>query len=78
MHPPVISLNPACGLYPAHLVVVQRYLAPVKLSLDLQGYDDDESALLAAMTITMVPTLAIYILFQRRLESGLTAGALKG
>jgi N-acetylglucosamine transport system permease protein len=43
-----------------------------------QGYDNDYSALFAAMTITMVPTLVIYILFQRRLESGLTAGALKG
>jgi N-acetylglucosamine transport system permease protein len=43
-----------------------------------QGYDNDYSALFAAMTITMVPTLIIYILFQRRLESGLTAGALKG
>jgi len=43
-----------------------------------QGYDNDYSALFAALTITMVPTLIIYILFQRRLESGLTAGALKG
>jgi N-acetylglucosamine transport system permease protein len=43
-----------------------------------QGYGNDYSALFAAMTITMVPTLIVYILFQRRLESGLTAGALKG
>lgn len=43
-----------------------------------QGYQNDYSALFAAMTITMIPTLVVYILFQRRLESGLTAGALKG
>ncbi|MBA2470034.1 MAG: carbohydrate ABC transporter permease, partial [Chloroflexia bacterium] len=43
-----------------------------------QGYASDYGALFAAMTITMVPTLLVYILFQRRLESGLTAGALKG
>lgn len=43
-----------------------------------QGYGNDYSALFAAMTITMVPTLIVYVLFQRRLESGLTAGALKG
>jgi N-acetylglucosamine transport system permease protein len=43
-----------------------------------QGYANDYSALFAAMTITMIPTLAVYVLFQRRLESGLTAGALKG
>ncbi len=43
-----------------------------------QGYQNDYGALFAAMTITMVPTLVVYILFQKRLESGLTAGALKG
>jgi N-acetylglucosamine transport system permease protein len=43
-----------------------------------QGYANDYSALFAAMTITMIPTLIVYVLFQRRLESGLTAGALKG
>ena len=43
-----------------------------------QGYANDYSGLFAAMTITMVPTLIVYVLFQRRLESGLTAGALKG
>lgn len=43
-----------------------------------QGYQNDYSALFAALTITMVPTLLVYVLFQRRLEAGLTAGALKG
>lgn len=43
-----------------------------------QGYNSDYSALFAALVIVMVPTLIVYILFQRRLESGLTAGALKG
>jgi N-acetylglucosamine transport system permease protein len=43
-----------------------------------QGYQNDYGALFAAMVITMVPTLIVYVLFQRRLESGLTAGALKG
>jgi N-acetylglucosamine transport system permease protein len=42
-----------------------------------QGYDNDYSALFAALTITMVPTLIVYTIFQRRLEGGLTAGALK-
>jgi N-acetylglucosamine transport system permease protein len=47
--------------------------------LAIQGtYDNDYGALFAAMVITMVPTLVVYVLFQRRLEAGLTAGALKG
>lgn len=43
-----------------------------------QGYQNDWSALFAGLTITMLPVLAVYVLFQRRLEQGLTAGALKG
>jgi len=43
-----------------------------------QGYGNDYSALFAALVITIIPTLIVYVLFQRRLESGLTAGALKG
>ncbi len=43
-----------------------------------QGYQNDYSALFAALTITMIPILTVYIIFQRRLEAGLTAGALKG
>jgi len=43
-----------------------------------QGYQNDYSALFAALTITMIPILTVYIIFQRRLEAGLTSGALKG
>lgn len=43
-----------------------------------QGYQNDYGALFAAMVISMIPSLIVYIIFQRRLESGLTAGALKG
>ncbi|HET8631508.1 MAG TPA: carbohydrate ABC transporter permease [Thermomicrobiales bacterium] len=43
-----------------------------------QGYQNDWSALFAGLTITMLPVLAVYIVFQRQLEAGLTAGALKG
>jgi N-acetylglucosamine transport system permease protein len=68
------------------LVLMPETLDPDKLMLSqglyflsIQGtYDSDYSALFAAMVITMIPTLIVYILFQRRLEAGLTAGALKG
>lgn len=43
-----------------------------------QGYQNDWSALFAGLTITMIPVIVVYIAFQRRLEAGLTAGALKG
>lgn len=57
-----------------------RYVLPQGLAfLSIQqGYQNDWSALFAGLTITMIPTIAVYALFQRRLEQGLTAGALKG
>jgi N-acetylglucosamine transport system permease protein len=43
-----------------------------------RGYESDWSALFAGLTITMVPTLVVYVLFQRKVQQGLTVGALKG
>ena len=42
-----------------------------------QGYQNDWSALFAGLTITMLPVIVVYVIFQRQLEQGLTAGALK-
>ncbi|MFG3442357.1 carbohydrate ABC transporter permease [Nonomuraea sp. NPDC047897] len=41
------------------------------------GYDQDWSALFAALTLAILPMLVIYTVFQRQIQSGLTAGALK-
>ena len=35
-------------------------------------------ALFAALTIIMVPTLIMYITFQKQIQDGITTGALKG
>lgn len=43
-----------------------------------RGYESDWSALFAGLTITMLPTLALYVIFQQRVQQGLTVGALKG
>lgn len=42
-----------------------------------QGYENDWSALFAGLVITLLPVLAVYILFQRRIQEGLSVGALK-
>jgi len=42
-----------------------------------QGYENDYSALFAGLTIAMLPVLGVYILFQRQIQTGLTAGQLK-
>ncbi|MEV0203001.1 carbohydrate ABC transporter permease [Nonomuraea sp. NPDC050691] len=41
------------------------------------GYDQDWSALFAALTLAILPMLVVYTIFQRQIQSGLTAGALK-
>jgi N-acetylglucosamine transport system permease protein len=42
-----------------------------------QGYAGDYGALFAGVTIAMLPVLLAYIVFQRQVQSGLTAGQLK-
>ncbi|MGW2818051.1 carbohydrate ABC transporter permease [Streptomyces sp. NPDC001415] len=42
-----------------------------------QGYQGDWGALFAGLSIAMLPVLAVYIVFQKQVQAGLTAGALK-
>ncbi len=41
------------------------------------GYEADWPGLFAALSITVIPVMIVYIVFQRQIQSGLTAGALK-
>jgi N-acetylglucosamine transport system permease protein len=41
-----------------------------------QGYASDWSALFAGLTISIIPTLIVYTIFQRKIQQGMTAGAL--
>jgi N-acetylglucosamine transport system permease protein len=54
--------------------VLAQGLASLAVS---QGYEGDYSGLFAGLTIAMLPVLGVYILFQRQIQSGLTAGQLK-
>jgi N-acetylglucosamine transport system permease protein len=42
-----------------------------------QGYRSDWSALFAGLVIALIPVLAVYIAFQRRIQDGLNVGAFK-
>ena len=57
-----------------------KYVLPQGLSflLHQQYYKNDWSALFAALTIIMAPTLAVYVVFQSQIQKGVTVGALKG
>lgn len=41
------------------------------------GYRADWPALFAALTIAIIPMIIVYAIFQRQIQSGLTAGAVK-
>ncbi|GAA4437253.1 carbohydrate ABC transporter permease [Actinokineospora soli] len=41
------------------------------------GYQADWPALFAALSLTILPALAVYLVFQRQIQAGLTTGALK-
>jgi N-acetylglucosamine transport system permease protein len=41
------------------------------------GYEADWPALFAALTIAIVPMVIVYVIFQRQIQAGLTAGAVK-
>ncbi|UUN25663.1 carbohydrate ABC transporter permease [Streptomyces sp. FIT100] len=41
------------------------------------GYEADWGALFAALSISIIPMIAVYAVFQRQIQSGLTAGSLK-
>jgi N-acetylglucosamine transport system permease protein len=42
-----------------------------------QGYRSDWGALFAGLTIAMIPVLMVYVMFHRRIQAGITAGAVK-
>lgn len=58
---------------PDHKVLSQGL---VQLAVS-QGYKGDWSGLFAGLVMAMLPVLAAYIIFQRQVVAGLTAGALK-
>ena len=54
--------------------VLAQGLAALAVS---EGYAGDYSRLFAGLTIAMLPVLLVYVLFQRQVQAGLTAGHLK-
>ncbi len=51
---------------------------PVKLTSFQGRYSTDYVGMIAAVVVTIIPSIVIYSLLHRRIVSGMTAGALKG
>ncbi|GAB3646385.1 carbohydrate ABC transporter permease [Glycomyces tarimensis] len=54
--------------------VISQGLANLALR---QGYEGDPGALFAGTVMAMVPIFIAYVIFQRQIQAGLTAGAIK-
>ncbi|MCX8053497.1 MAG: carbohydrate ABC transporter permease [Armatimonadetes bacterium] len=69
--------------YPLALVIIATdslRTLPLGIAnlLMVQHYETDWGALFAGLVIVMLPTLIVYLIFQRQITERLTAGALKG
>lgn len=51
---------------------------PLSLSVFATGYATDYKLTMAAMTIAVVPTIIVFLMFQEQIMKGMTAGAVKG
>ncbi|WP_248930973.1 carbohydrate ABC transporter permease [Paenibacillus hamazuiensis] len=51
---------------------------PLSIATFADGYQTDYSLTLAAMTIAVIPTILVYLMFQEQVMKGMTAGAVKG
>lgn len=69
--------------YPLALVLIGEknlYTLPLGVAKlqNVMQYSTDWGALFAGLVIIVVPTLIVYMIFQRQITEGLTAGAIKG
>lgn len=51
---------------------------PLSLSMFATGYMTDYELTMAALAIAVIPTIVIYLIFQRSIMQGMVAGAVKG
>ncbi|MEV5604954.1 carbohydrate ABC transporter permease [Streptomyces sp. NPDC052299] len=78
----VVSIFAVVGVWKDFLWPMLTLPDPNKQTLNVGIYSlasgVPENVLIAALTIASIPTLLIFLLFQRNIMSGLTAGGLKG
>lgn len=55
-----------------------QWTLPIGATQFQQQYSTDWASVLAFVTLAMIPAVAIYLLAERQIVSGLTAGAVKG
>jgi multiple sugar transport system permease protein/raffinose/stachyose/melibiose transport system permease protein len=57
---------------------MDRYTLPVGLSLFNGQYYNDNGGIFAAATISVLPVILVYLLFQRQFVEGIALTGIKG
>ncbi|MNG20613.1 L-arabinose transport system permease protein AraQ [compost metagenome] len=77
----ILSFLDTWNEFPFSLVLVSNDLyktIPVGLTNFYGQYTSDYTTLMAAMVLSIVPVLAVYLAFYKNIIQGMTAGAVKG
>lgn len=72
-----VVLNPPDSTVDGRNQLLTQGLAELALGERYESSPTSIAEMCAGLVIAMIPVLAVYIVFQRRVEEGLTAGALK-
>lgn len=71
-----LVLNPQADEQRSNFLLTQG-LADLALRTNYETSANSVAQMFAGLVISMLPVLIVYVVFQRRVEEGLTAGALK-
>lgn len=77
----ILSFLDTWNEFPFVLVLITKQslrTLPVGLTNFYGQYTTDYTTLMAAMVVTMLPVMVVYLFFHKRIIQGMTAGAVKG
>jgi raffinose/stachyose/melibiose transport system permease protein len=77
----ILTFNNSWNEFPFALVLINKNVfktVPVALTMFMGDYTTNYPQLIAALCIAVVPVVAVYLAFSKRIIQGMTAGAVKG
>ncbi len=77
----ILTFNGSWNEFPFALVLINRQelvTLPVALTMFQGAYTTNYPQLMAALAISVIPVVALYLAFSGRIIQGMTAGAIKG
>ena len=76
----ILSFNGSWNEFPFALVLLnskELKTIPVALTMFSGAYTTNYTQMMAALTVSVLPVVVIYLLFSKQIMKGMTAGAVK-